>query len=145
MTRRALWSACSPPTLNSSNNGRPVKVLVSPPVFAFGRFAVGAASWVAPRWATELMGLKIKAPAGAYWARLFGVRDAALAVGLLLSDPGDDRRRWRLMGIASDSMDAVAAEIAARESKASGATRWILPGAAVAAAALGVAGLLTDE
>ena len=122
-----------------------IRVLVSPPVFAAGRFAVGATSWAAPRWATQLMGLDIKAPAGSYWARLFGVRDAALAVGLLLSDPGDDRRRWRLMGIASDTADAVAAEIAARESNAKGATRWILPGAALAAAALGVAGLLTDE
>jgi hypothetical protein len=122
-----------------------VKVLVSPPVFAAGRFAVGATSWAAPRWATNVMGLDIKAPAGAYWARLFGVRDAALAVGLLLSDEGADRRRWRLLGIASDAMDAVAGEIAARESDATGVSRWALPGAAVAAAALGVAGLLTDE
>jgi hypothetical protein len=122
-----------------------VKVLVSPPVFALGRFAVGAVSWAAPRWASELMGLKIKAPAGSYWARLFGVRDAALAVGLVLADSPDERRRWRLMGIASDTADAVAAEIAARESKAKGFNRWLLPGAAAAAAALGVAGLLTDE
>jgi hypothetical protein len=122
-----------------------VKVLVSPRVFAAGRFAVGATSWAAPSWATRLMGLHIKAPAGAYWARLFGVRDAALAVGLLLSEEGDDRRRWRLMGIVSDAGDAVAGEIAARESKASGFSRWALPGAPVAAVALGIAGLLTDE
>jgi hypothetical protein len=122
-----------------------VKVLVSPQVFALGRFAVGAVSWVAPPWATELIGLEIKSPAGSYWARLFGVRDAALAVGLLLAEPGDDRRRWRLLGIASDAMDAVAAELAVRESNAKGITRWSLPGLAAAASALGVAGLLTDE
>jgi hypothetical protein len=122
-----------------------IKVLVSPPVFAAGRFIVGATSWAAPRWATRVMGLDIKAPAGAYWARLFGIRDAALAVGLLLAEEGDDRRRWRMLGIASDAADAVAGEIAARESNATGFARWALPGAAVAVVGLGVAGLLTDE
>lgn len=120
-------------------------MLVSPPVFAAGRFAVGAVSWAAPRFATELMGLQLKAPAGSYWARLFGVRDAALAVGLLLSEPGDDRRRWRLMGIASDAADAFAGELAAREANAKGVSRWALPGAPVAVVALGIAGLLTDD
>jgi hypothetical protein len=122
-----------------------VKVLVSPPVFALGRFVVGGVSWAAPGWATELMGLKIKAPAGAYWARLFGIRDVALGAGLVLAQSGDDRRRWRLLGIASDAADAVAGELAAREAKAKGASRWLLPGVAAAAAALGVAGLLTDD
>src|SRR3954453_21678289 len=113
-----------------------MKMLVSPSVFALGRFAVGAVSWAAPRWASALMGLELKAPAGSYWARLFGVRDAALAIGLLLSDPGDDRRRWRLLAIASDAADAVAGEIAARESNAKGISRWALPGAPVATVAL---------
>ncbi|MFL5780958.1 MAG: hypothetical protein ACJ760_06580 [Thermoleophilaceae bacterium] len=122
-----------------------MKVLVSPPVFALGRFIVGGASWAAPRWATSLMGLKVKAPAGSYWARLFGIRDIALGAGLVLSEPGEDRRRWRLLGIASDAADAVAGELAAREAKAKGASRWLLPGFAAAAAALGIAGLLTDE
>jgi hypothetical protein len=91
------------------------------------------------------MGLDIKAPAGAYWARLFGIRDAALGVGLLLSHEGDDRRRWRLMGIASDAADAFAGEMAARDAKAKGFSRWALPGAPIAVVALGIAGLLTDE
>jgi hypothetical protein len=124
---------------------RDIRVLVSPPVFAAGRFLVGATSWAAPRRATRLMGLDIKAPAGSYWARLFGIRDVVLGAGLVLADEGDDRRRWRVMGIASDVMDAVAGEIAARESGAKGASRWLLPGFAAFAAALGVAGLLTDE
>jgi hypothetical protein len=122
-----------------------MKVLVSPPVFAAGRLIVGLSSWAAPRWATRAMGLDIKAPAGAYWARLFGIRDAALGVGLLLAEDGDDRRRWRMLGIASDAADAVAGEIAARDSNATGFSRWALPGAAAAVVALGVAGLLTDE
>ena len=122
-----------------------IKVLVSPPVFAAGRLIVGGATWAAPRFATRVMGLDIKAPAGAYWARLFGIRDAALGVGLLLAEEGDDRRRWRLLGIASDAADAVAGEIAARDSNAKGVSRYALPGAAVAVLALGVAGLLTDE
>ena len=113
-------------------------------MFAAGRLLVGVTSWVAPHTASKAIGLDIKAPAGAYWARLFGVRDAALGLGLLLSR-GEDRRRWRSLGIASDTIDAVAGEIAARETGAKGITRWALPGAAAAVAALGVAGLLTDE
>ena len=122
-----------------------IKVLVSPPMFAAGRLIVGGASWVAPRFATRVMGLDIKAPAGAYWARLFGIRDAALGIGLLLAEEGDDRRRWRLLGIASDAADAVAGELAAREANAKGLSRWALPGAALAVVGLGIAGLLTDE
>ena len=122
-----------------------IKVLVSPPVFAAGRLIVGLTSYAAPRWSTRLMGLDIKAPAGSYWARLFGIRDAALGVGLLLSDAGDERRRWRLLGIASDAADAVAGELAAREAKVEGFSRLALPGAALAVVALGIAGLLTDE
>ena len=120
-------------------------MLVSPPVFAAGRLIVGGASWASPRFATRLMGLDIKTPAGPYWARLFGIRDVALGIGLLLAEEGDDRRRWRLMGILSDAADAFAGEIAARDAKASGLSRWALPGAPVAVVALGIAGLLTDE
>lgn len=122
-----------------------IRVLVSPPVFAAGRMIVGGTSWAAPRWATNLMGLDIKAPAGSYWARLFGIRDVALGLGLLLSEPGDDRRRWRLMGIVSDAADAFAGEMAARDANAKGVSRWSLPGAPVAVVLLGIAGLLTDE
>ena len=118
---------------------------MSPPVFAVGRLLVGLVSWTRPAQSSKAIGLDIKAPAGAYWARLFGIRDAALGIGLLLAEEGDDRRRWRVLGIASDAADAVAGELAARESNAKGFSRWALPGAAAAVVALGVAGLLTDE
>jgi hypothetical protein len=121
-----------------------MKVLVSPPVFAVGRLLVGISTWSAPSPVSKSFGLDIKAPAGAYWARLFAVRDAVLGVGLILSE-GEDRRRWRILGIACDTIDAAAGEIAARESNAKGATRWALPGVAAAVAVLGVVGLLTDE
>jgi hypothetical protein len=93
--------------------------------------------------ATRIAGLEYRGAGGGYWARLFGIRDFALALGLVLSR-GEDRRRWRMIAIACDTADAVAGEIAARESNAKGAARWGLPAAAAATAALGVAGLLTD-
>ena len=90
------------------------------------------------------MGLDGRDPSAAYWARLFGIRDMALAAGLALSR-GEDRRRWRALAIVSDAGDAFAGEMAARESNATGLARWALPGAPVAVVALGIAGLLTDS
>ena len=122
-----------------------IRFLVSPPVFAVGRFVVGAFTWAAPRQATRMLGLDLKGAPGMYWARLFGIRDVVLGAGLVLAEEGDDRRRWRVLAIATDAVDAVAGELAVRESGAKGAARWLLPGVAAATAALGVAGLLTDE
>ena len=119
-------------------------VLASPPIFGTGRALLGLAAWAAPDLTSRAFGLEIKAAAGSYWARLFGVRDVVLGLGLILSD-GDDRRRWRLAAIACDAADAVAGEIAARESGTEGFMRYGLPAGAAAFAALGVVGLLADE
>jgi hypothetical protein len=121
-----------------------VSVLASPPVFGTGRALLGLAAWVAPDTTSRAFGLEIKAAAGSYWSRLFGVRDVVLGLGLILSD-GEDRRRWRMAAIACDAADAVAGELAARESRTTGLMRYGLPAGAAAFAALGVVGLLAEE
>jgi hypothetical protein len=64
------------------------------------RMAIGVASWTTPRLAGKLFGLDARAnPQSPYLARLFGVRDVALAWGALSSE-GDTRRQWLTAGLA---------------------------------------------
>ncbi len=72
------------------------------------RIAVGVTAWATPRMAGRLFGLDAGAnPQSPYLARLFGVRDIALAWGTLGAE-GDSRRQWLLAGLACDAADALA-------------------------------------
>jgi hypothetical protein len=72
------------------------------------RLAVGAISWAAPRAAGRLFGIDAEAnPQAPYLARLFGVRDVALAWGALGSE-GNARRQWLVAGLACDAADFAA-------------------------------------
>ncbi len=70
--------------------------------------AVGVSSWATPRVAGRLFGLDAEAnPQAPYLARLFGIRDVALAWGAL-SSTGSAQRQWLVAGLACDAADAVA-------------------------------------
>ena len=72
------------------------------------RAVVGIAAWVAPRPSGKLFGLDSDAnPQAPYIGRLFGVRDVALAYGVLSTD-GESRQRWIKAGIGCDMADALA-------------------------------------
>jgi hypothetical protein len=72
------------------------------------RFAVGASSWATPRLAGRVLGIDAEAnPQAPYLARLFGVRDVALAWGALGAE-GNARRQWLVAGLACDAADAAA-------------------------------------
>jgi hypothetical protein len=110
-------------------------------VLAGLRIAVGAASWVAPRLAGRSFGLDAQAnPQSPYLARLFGVRDLALAWGAI-STEGDARRQWLVAGIACDAADALAGVAGGRGGYLPKATSALVTGIALSAAALGAAAL----
>jgi hypothetical protein len=72
------------------------------------RLAVGASSWATPRLAGRVFGIDSDAnPQAPYLARLFGVRDVALAWGALGAE-GNARRQWLVAGLACDAADAAA-------------------------------------
>ena len=52
-------------------------------------------------------------PQAAHWARVFGVRDVALGLGLAAS-AGDARRQWWRLGMLCDAGDAVAGVVSWR-------------------------------
>jgi hypothetical protein len=105
------------------------------------RLGIGAASWATPRVAGKLFGLDSAAnPQAPYLARLFGVRDAALAIGVLSSD-GEARRQWLVTGVACDVADALAGVAGGRGGYLPKLTAVLVTGTAVTAAALGAAAL----
>jgi len=105
------------------------------------RLAVGLGSWGTPRVAGKLFGLDASAnPQSPYLARLFGVRDIALAWGTLSSE-GDAQRQWLIAGLACDAADALAGVAGGRAGYLSTVTSVLVTGTALSAAALGAAAL----
>lgn len=105
------------------------------------RAVVGASSWATPRVAGRLFGLDSEGnPQAPYLARLFGVRDAALAWGVLNTE-GDTQRQWLAVGLACDVADALAGIAGGRAGYLPKVTTVLVTGTAIAAAALGASAL----
>jgi hypothetical protein len=105
------------------------------------RLAIGAASWGTPRLAGKLFGLDANAnPQSPYLARLFGIRDIALAWGALSSE-GDTQRQWLIAGLACDLADAAAGVAGGRRGYLPRVTSALVSGTALSAAVLGAAAL----
>lgn len=105
------------------------------------RLAIGAASWGTPRVAGKLFGLDASAnPQSPYLARLFGVRDVALAWGALGSE-GDAQRQWLVAGLACDLADAAAGIAGGRGGYLPKLTCVLVSATALSAAALGASAL----
>lgn len=109
------------------------------------RLAVGVLSWLAPNLVTRMFAVDPGAnPNAPYIMRLFAVRDAVLALGVLLSD-GDARRLWLRLGVVVDSADAAAAAVGVRDGHLSTATGVLGGGAACGGVALGAAALAAED
>jgi hypothetical protein len=107
------------------------------------RAAVGVSSWVAPGLAGRAFGLDVaNNPQAPYLARLFGVRDVVLGVGVKQTS-GEARRFWLKLGVACDVADAAAGMISARDGSLPKLSAALVTATAVAAAGLGVAALRT--
>jgi hypothetical protein len=105
------------------------------------RLAVGAASWLTPRPAGKLFGLDSKAnPQAPYLARLFGVRDMALAYGAMSSE-GETQRQWLTVGVACDVADSLAGIAGGRRGYLPKFASVLVTATALAAAALGATAL----
>ncbi|TMM06072.1 MAG: hypothetical protein E6G10_01250 [Actinobacteria bacterium] len=105
------------------------------------RASIGAGAWLAPNLTGRLFGLDPDGnPQSSYLARLFAIRDLALAAGTLGSE-GDARRRWLQLGLACDLADAAAAYLAGRDGTLPKPAAVMTGGTALAAAGMGVAAL----
>jgi hypothetical protein len=105
------------------------------------RGAIGAGAWAAPRFSGRLFGLDPEAnPQAAYLGRLFGIRDAVLAVGLA-TNTGKQRAQWLQLGIVCDLADAAAGVLAGRRGELPPRSTVMVTATALLAAGLGIAAL----
>lgn len=103
------------------------------------RAVIGALTWLAPRLAARLFGIDAEAnPQLPYVARLFAIRDLALAVGLQ-SSSGEARRVWVRIGMACDAADAAAGLLAGRQGELSRISTALVTAPALAGLPLGSA------
>jgi hypothetical protein len=112
-----------------------------------GRLLFGAALFAAPRAAMAAVGVPSGPDAHApHWGRIFGIRDAALGLGLLASS-GDARRLWWRAGMLCDLGDAVAGVASWRDGALPRRPRTLVlfTGSAVAGVGLGAAALRADD
>lgn len=109
------------------------------------RSAIGAGAWLAPRLSGRLFGLDVDGnPQAPYLARLFGVRDVALGLGLAGSQ-GSQRQQWLQLGVACDLADAAAGVLAGRSGALPARAAVMVTATALVAAALGIAALQGDS
>ena len=105
------------------------------------RIVVGTASWVAPRLSGELFGVSSRRnPQLPYIARLFGIRDLAMGVGVLAAG-ADERRLWLQLGVVCDLADALAALAAGRNGELDRRSTVMVTAPAVIASGLGAVAL----
>jgi hypothetical protein len=105
------------------------------------RASIGVGAWAAPDTTGKLFGLDpVGNPQASYLARLFGVRDIALAAGTL-STEGASQKLWLQLGIACDVADAAAGLLARRKGVLPAWSAILVTGTAVSAAVMGVLAL----
>jgi hypothetical protein len=105
------------------------------------RAVIGVLTWLAPRLAARLFGINADAnPQLPYVARLFAIRDLALAAGLQ-SSTGDALRLWVRIGMACDAADAAAGLLAGRRGELSKVSTILVTAPALTGISLGAASL----
>jgi hypothetical protein len=108
---------------------------------AITRLAVGGSAFATPRLAGRAFGLDAEAnPQAPYLARLFGVRDAALGIGILTSQ-GEARRQWLMIGVGCDAADVLAGLAGGRAGYLPKGTAAVVTATAVSAIVMGALAL----
>jgi len=103
------------------------------------RMVVGGASYVAPNLGARLVGLDPATnPQGAYWARLFGIRDVALGLGAMRTT-GAARRQILQLTAACDAADLASTLMGRRAGYLSAASTVLAGGLAIVAGAVATA------
>ncbi len=107
------------------------------------RTTLGVAALTAPRVTSRVFGVDpVRQPAIPYLARLFGIRDVVLALGLARIDDLRSPRGFLLVNVLVDVTDAASGLAAGRRRELPRVTTVMVTVPAVVAAGLGVAAIL---
>lgn len=117
----------------------PLKMLIA------GRIVVAATHLFTPTLVARIFGMKTADTPAVAYGRMFGIRNAALALGLMrlhdFRSPADFIR----LNIAMDAVDAAAWIAAARRKEVAGSTTVLAPGVALSAVAAGTSALVLGQ
>lgn len=80
-------------------------------ILGIGRLGVGVSSWIFPRQIWKAFALMTLPPSSTIIMRLFGVRDAVLAVLLLTANNDSEQQRMLAAGAISDIFDILACAV----------------------------------
>ncbi len=105
------------------------------------RLALGVAAYAAPANAARMFGIDPdESPAMDSAVRLFGAREFALGLGLV-GRMTAGRTRWLVLGVLTDTLDAITVILGARDRRLGPQTVAVGGGLASAAVALGIRSL----
>jgi hypothetical protein len=119
--------------------GLPIK-----PTMALTRIGAGVLTWANPPLSATVFGIKGGAESSAYTARLFGIRDIALGLGVMSRKPAVRKATLRL-AMLCDAADCAAAVLDAKQGKLTPAGSALLIGGAAAFAVMGVIALSRED
>lgn len=116
-------------------NSLPLQILVG------GRIFAATSHLFAPRWATRLIGMNAAGTPAIAYGRMFGIRNAILAAGLLHLDSFTVPRTFVQLNVL---IDAVAFVAAGQRKEISAKSAAVGAGISLSAVAAGAAALLVD-
>ncbi|WP_415975060.1 hypothetical protein [Rhodococcus sp. 077-4] len=106
-----------------------------------GRIIVATSHLAAPALVARFFGMESKGTVAVPYQQMFGIRNAALALGLMRLDRFRSPKDFIRLNIVIDAIDAAAWIAAARRKDITGSTTVMSPGVALSAVAAGALAL----
>src|SRR4051794_14042180 len=107
-----------------------------------GRIVVAATHVFTPTLVARIFGLRTAGTPAVAYGRMFGIRNAALALGLIKLESFRSPANFIRLNILMDAVDAAAWIAAGRREEVTGSTAVMAPGVALSAVVAGTSALL---
>lgn len=126
----------------SDNNSATFKSSIPLKLLITGRLVVAATHLFTPKLVARIFGMSTGGTPAVAYGQMFGIRNAALALGLIKLDRFSSPADFIRLNILMDAVDAVAWMAAGRRKEVTGVTAVMAPGVALSAVGAGTAALL---
>ena len=126
----------------SDNNSDVFKSSIPLKMLITGRIVVAAAHLFTPTLVARIFGMRTAGTPAVAYGRMFGIRNAALALGLTKLDSFPSAADFLRLNILMDAVDAAAWIAAGRRKEVAGLTTVLAPGVALSAVVAGTSALV---